>query len=345
MHLIDQQLNMMLRGRFDDGWLISEKLEKIDPSNLRHMFNRGWLLINRGHFQEGYQCLEAGRFLNVYGNGRITTDKPIWDHEDINDKTVLLNLEGGLGDQIIYVRFAKDIKKLGAKCVVCCDASLIPLFSSIEEIDEIVHADDIPSINFDFWIPSFSCSWLFGYSHHDLPNDPYIKPVDNSTAVWSQAVISDKIKVGIRWSGNTKFEHQQFRIFPPEKLINLYHNTQLQLYSFQRDNDVIELPDKIFDLQYLLISWIDTAAAIANMDLVITSCTSVAHLASAMGKPTWVIVPILPYHIWAHDGEHTPWYKKTTRIFRQTVFGEWDDVFEKIQHELSRVIKGEVSLI
>ena len=345
MHLIDQQLNMMLRGRFDDGWLISEKLEKIDPSNLRHMFNRGWLLINRGRFQEGYQCLEAGRFLNVYGNGRITTDKPIWDHEDINDKTVLLNLEGGLGDQIIYVRFAKDIKKLGAKCVVCCDASLIPLFSSIEEIDEIVHADDIPSINFDFWIPSFSCSWLFGYSHHDLPNDPYIKPVDNSTAVWSQAVISDKIKVGIRWSGNTKFEHQQFRIFPPEKLINLYHNTQLQLYSFQRDNDVIELPDKIFDLQYLLISWIDTAAAIANMDLVITSCTSVAHLASAMGKPTWVIVPILPYHIWAHDGEHTPWYKKTTRIFRQTVFGEWDDVFEKIQHELSRVIKGEVSLI
>jgi hypothetical protein len=309
------------------------------------MFNRGCLLIYHGFFQEGYKCLEAGRLLNVYGNNRIPTEQPIWNHEDLHGKTVLLNMEGGLGDQIIYIRFVKDIKRLGARCIVCCSSSLIPLFSSIEGIDEIIDYTDIPLINFDFWIPSFSCSWLFGYSHHDLPNDPYIKPMDINTAVWSQAVISDKIKVGIRWSGSTQFEHQQFRIFPPEKLINLYHNTQLQLYSFQRDNDVIELPDKIFDLQYLLISWIDTAAAIANMDLVITSCTSVAHLASAMGKPTWVIVPILPYHIWAYEGEYTPWYKKTTRIFRQTVFGEWDDVFEKIQHELTRVIKGEVSLI
>lgn len=309
------------------------------------MFNRGWLLIYKGFFQEGYKCLEAGRLLNVYGNNRISTEQPIWNHEDLHGKTVLLNMEGGLGDQIIYIRFVKDIKRLGARCIVCCSQSLAPLFSTIEEIDEIIDYSNISLINFDFWIPSFSCSWLFDYSHHNLPNDPYIKPKDNNVAVWSQAIQSEKIKVGIRWSGSAQFEHQQFRIFPPEKLINLYHNTSLQLYSFQRDNDVIELPSEIFDLQYLLISWIDTAAAIANMDLVITSCTSVAHLASAMGKPTWVIVPILPYHIWAQSGEYTPWYKKTTRIFRQTVFGEWDDVFEKIQTELSRVIKGEVSLI
>jgi len=90
-------------------------------------------------------------------------------------------------------------------------------------------------------------------------------------------------------------------------------------------------------LQHILLSWEDTAACIENLDLVITSCTSVAHLAAAMGKPTWVIVPLLPYHIWAYGDEHSPWYKTTTRVFRQTKFGDWTEPFEKISEELSKL--------
>jgi ADP-heptose:LPS heptosyltransferase len=95
-----------------------------------------------------------------------------------------------------------------------------------------------------------------------------------------------------------------------------------------------ELPDEVSDLQHLIISWEDTVACIQNLDLVITSCTSIAHIASAMGKPTWVIVPLLPYHIWANGNKNSPWYEDTTRVFRQTKFGKWENTFEEVASEL-----------
>lgn len=145
---------------------------------------------------------------------------------------------------------------------------------------------------------------------------------------------SEKPKVGIRWSGNPKFEHQQFRIFPPEYLIDLHKYDQIQFYSLQRDNDIKELPEQITDLQHLIISWEDTCAAIANLDLVITSCTSIAHVSAAMGKPTWVVVPILPYHVWAYGDQHSPWYPTTTKIYRQTEFSSWNQPFEQVENDL-----------
>jgi ADP-heptose:LPS heptosyltransferase len=78
----------------------------------------------------------------------------------------------------------------------------------------------------------------------------------------------------------------------------------------------------------------DTAACIENLDLVITSCTSIAHLSAAMGKPTWVIVPVLPYHVWAYGDQHSPWYQDTTKVFRQKTFGKWDHPFDRIEQEL-----------
>lgn len=335
MHLIDQQLNLMIRGRFDEAWKIAEELDASPDVDPRAKFNRGWHLINQGKFQEGYQCLEYGRSLNVYGSSRIDTTKPIWDQSDLKDKTVIINLEAGYGDNIIYARFATEVWRRGGKCILCCDKTLHSLFMRIPGVTECITLSQVKSTYHDFWIPGFSCSWIFGHEVDTIPNDAYIFAKPESNTLWQTVLNSDKPKVGIRWSGNPKFEHQQFRVFPPKKLINLYkENDHIQFYSLQRDNDIIELPDDISDLQHLIISWEDTAACIENLDLVITSCTSIAHLASAMGKPTWVIVPILPYHIWAYGNDHCPWYQNTTKIFRQTKFGNWDDPFERIEKEL-----------
>jgi hypothetical protein len=339
MHLIDQQLNLMVRGRFREAWKISQKLEKQDPNDLRHKFNRGWFLINQGKLQEGFQSLEAGRFLNVYGNRKIPTDKSIWDQENLKNKTVILNLEGGLGDQIIHARFAKDIKDRGGKCLICCDPSLKSLLSRVDGVKGYVNYNDIKTTKHDYWIPSFSCCWLFGYDFKNLPNKPYIKPNKQSVSQWGNLINSTKYKVGIRWSGNTKFEHQQFRIFPPNKLIDLKKYKDIQFYSLQRDTDTMELPNDITDLQHLLISWEDTAAAIKNLDLVITSCTSIAHLAGAMGIPTWVITPILPYHIWAYGKDNSPWYEDNVKIFRQKTFSKWEETFTKIESALVKKFK------
>jgi hypothetical protein len=336
MHLIDQQLNLMIRGRFEDAWKISEQLENDIPNDPRAKFNRGWHLIHQGNFQEGFKCLEYGRSLNVYGSGKINTDKPIWDQSDLTNKTVIINLEAGYGDNIIYSRFATEVWRRGGKCILCCDKSLHSLFTRIVGVESCITLDQVSSTHHDFWIPGFSCSWLFGHDKDTIPNKPYIFPKDESVEIWKTILHTNKkYKVGIRWSGNPKFEHQQFRIFPPKKLINLYkHFENVQFYSLQIDNDLVELPEDIVDLQHLLLSWEDTAACIENLDLVITSCTSVAHLAAAMGKSTWVVVPILPYHIWAYGDQHTPWYQNTTRVFRQKIFGDWENTFDSIEFEL-----------
>jgi hypothetical protein len=338
--LIDQQLNLMIRGRIDEAWKITEELERDFPNDSRAKFNRGWHLINQGKFQEGFQCLEHGRSLNVYGSGKINTTKPIWDQSDLTGKIVIINLEAGYGDNIIYARFATEVWRRGGICILCCDGSLHSMFARIPGVKECITLDQVPSTHHDFWIPGFSCSWLFGHESDTIPNDPYIFARGESVELWKSLTKTDKPKIGIRWSGNPKFEHQQFRIFPPKNIINLHKDMDhVQFFSIQRDNDLVELPEKVVDLQHLLLSWEDTAACIENLDLVITSCTSIAHLASAMGKPTWVIVPLLPYHIWAYGGDHSPWYQDSTRIFRQTKFGNWDETFEEIKQELKNLFE------
>jgi len=334
MHLLDQQLNLMVRGRVKDAWKISEKLEKEEPNNLRHKFNRAWFLIHQGDFQSGFQCLEAGRHIGVYGGNFLTDKKPIWNNQDIRNKTVVINGEGGYGDQMIFVRFAKEIMVRGGKCIVVCDEVLKCLFQRVPGVSRAINPSELNQVEFDYWIPGFSTSWIFGHNKDTIPNEPYIFANPLSISNWKNIIKSDKFKVGIKWSGNPKYEHQQYRYFPPQCLIDICDNKNAQFYSLQKDNDTLELPEHITDLQYLLISWEDTAACIANLDLVITSCTSIAHLASAMGKPTVVIVPILPYHIWAYGGKHSPWYQKSTQVFRQTKFGCWKKPFADVKKKL-----------
>lgn len=344
MHLIDQQLNLMIRGRFDEGWKLAEQMEANDPDDPRSKFNRGWFLINKGRLKEGFQCLEYGRALKVYGSGKPNTTKPIWNGEDdLTGKTVLLNMECGFGDQIIYARFATEVWNRGGTAILCCEKSLHSIFSRIPGTFKCITLEEVGSTFHDYWIPGFSCSWLFGHTFETLPSQPYIFPKDDSIPLWKTLLTTDKkIKVGIRWSGSPLFEHQQFRVFPAEKLINLHKdNKHIQFYSLQRDSDIRELPEEISDLQHLIISWEDTVACIQNLDLVITSCTSIAHIASAMGKPTWVIVPLLPYHIWAYGGENSPWYEDTTRVFRQKKFGKWEDTFEEVKNELTKLFPSD----
>lgn len=335
MHLLDQQLNLMIRGRFSEAWKIAEELERIDSNNPRSKFNRGWFLIKQGKWQEGFQCLEYGRSIGVYGSSKLSTSKPIWNRKELTGKTVIINLEAGYGDNITQARFATEVWKRGGKCILCCDKTIHSLFMRIPGVERCITYAEIPSTYHDYWIPGFSCSWLFGHSVENFPNEPYIFAKPENVNTWKAILQTKKIKIGIRWSGNPKFEHQQFRIFPPEHLINLFKNRDhIQFYSLQRDNDVKELPSEIIDLQDYFTDWEETAACIENLDLVISSCTSIAHLASAMGKPTWVIVPILPYHIWAHGDRHSPWYTTNTVVYRQKKFGVWSDTFKELENDL-----------
>ena len=354
MHEIDKMLQLQLEGKHAEARVLSDKLEKIgkdkilDPQGkntediwMRHCFNRGWFMIQQGDYQKGCHLLENGRFLNVYGSPPLHTNAPIYNPSihDIKGKSIIISLEGGYGDEIIHARFATSFKKLGAaKVYLAASPEVVSIFERIEGVEKVILRNEANTVAHDFWVPGFSAGWVAGHTFDDFPSDPYLSAKPESMELWKTILKSDKKKIGIRWAGNPKFEHQQFRKFPEPFITNISKYTDLSVYSFQRDHNVIQLPPEITDLQHLLLSWEDTCAALMNLDLLITSCTSVAHVAAAMGVKTWVIVPCLPYHTWtwkAPESTTSPYYK-TVRIFRQKEYGKWNEVFEELYDALQQ---------
>lgn len=354
MHEIDQMLQLQLQGKQKEARALSDKLEAIgaekilDPKGkntediwLRHCFNRGWFLLQDGDYQAGCKLLESGRFLNVYGSPPLRTNAPIFNPEthDIKGKSIIISLEGGFGDEIIHARFATSYKQAGAsKVYIACAIELMGMLSRIEGVDKTILRSETHTVQHDYWVPGFSAGWIAGHTFNNFPNKPYLTALPESVEVWKNIVNSDKIKVGIRWAGNPKFEHQQFRKFPENFLTNLAEYPELQIYSLQRDHNLLPLSSTIVDLQHFLLSWEDTMAAIANMDLIITSCTSIAHLSAAMGKETWIIVPILPYHTWTAgcpEGSTTPYYESAV-LYRQAIPKKWNSTFQNLYKDLEK---------
>jgi len=330
MHYLNEALKKALEGNFDE----SEKiLRENDNNDLRTKFNLGWHEIRHGRLLSGFEHLNYGRFLNVFGLPRIKGD--IWKNQNLEDKILLFRCEGGYGDQILNFRFANEFKKMGANVVISCAPSLKEIFSRHGYI--CVDNEVVSSIYYDYWVPAMSAPYILNKEYSDIYGNTYIQARERKKLYSKEK----KLKVGIRWSGNPEFEHEQYRRFPPEMMINLYETPNTTFYSFQRDENTIDgLP--FSDLKESLKTWDDTASFIEDCDLIISSCTSLAHLSAAMGKPTWIIVPILCYYTWGLPGEKTPWYN-SVRLFRQEKFGEWESVFSKVRNELEKYAQNFVS--
>src|SRR3989344_5633541 len=336
---LDQQLAANLRGDFEEGWRLSQMLERVRPTDDRAAFNRGWMEMWRGNLLRGFELMEGGRRAEVFGSKPPSKTVPRWTgEEDISGKTVLLNSEGGFGDEIANARFAKFLAERRARVVVSAHPGLVSLFERVEGVADVIPHSAIPDAVYDYWVPAMSAALPLKFSYETLPNEPYMTADFHAARAWGEVLnrqSTGKLKIGIRWSGNPKFEHEQHRKFPPEPLIALSELPGVAVFSLQRDHDIRDLPERVIDLQHRLETWEDTAAVIANLDLVITSCTATAHLAGAMGKEVWIIAPILPYYVWAKPGERSPWYK-TARLFRQETFGDWDSPLQRVRIELEK---------
>lgn len=355
MHDIDMELKLMLDGKFKEARAISDKLERLGPEGIpdpqgnlgntemwtRHCFNRGWFMIQDGDYQKGCRLLESGRFINVYGSPPLKTSAPIFnpDEHDIRGKSIIISLEGGFGDEIIHARFCQSYKDMGAaKVYLAASPEVVSIFERIPGCDGVILRNQMHTVQHDYWVPGFSAGWVAGHTFKNFPSKPYLTAKPESIEIWKNVVKGDKIKVGIRWAGNPKFEHQQFRRFPPKFLTELAKYEEVQLYSLQRDQNIIALPENIIDLQHFLISWEDTLAAIENLDIVITSCTSIAHAAAALGKETWVLTPLLPYHTWTFGAPHStksPYYD-CVKLYRQDGPKTWNSTFERLYKDFEK---------
>jgi hypothetical protein len=325
IHPLDLALQLSTQGQPD----IAEDILKNYPeqNDARVIYNLGWHEMRHGNLKRGLQMMDAGRFINCFGNERLPGE--IWKNQDLTNKTLLFRCENGLGDQIMNIRFAQDFKDKGARVVISCDKSLMSLFADLGYV--VIDSGATPYIYYDYWVPSMSAAHILDYDTPTLSGKPYISvPPKN---LYSKP---NTLKVGIRWAGNPEFEAHQHRLFDPQPLIDLHSIPDVTLYSLQRDDNLVDgLP--FADLRDQMKTWHDTAAIIQDLDLVITSCTSIAHLAGAMGKETWVIVPILAYYAWAEPKETSIWYD-SVRIFRQTNFNDWSDPMAKITQKLKQKV-------
>lgn len=333
--LLDLEFLYGLQGKIPESFEVCEKACEVFPNNDRVLYNRGWHQMLQGDLLGGFILMNRGRNVGLWGNEHIGSQMPIWNGENLDGKYVLFNCEAGFGDEITFVRFAMDMAKLGAKVTVACSSGLVSLFSRIKEFSSIIRSEAVLGVYHNYWIPSMLAPVILRTQFEDLSGKPYIIPDQKYVDKFNKIIRSDKLKVGIRWLGRDGEDYKN-RVFDRELMFNSVSQDHVQLYSLQKDHSYDKLPKHIIDLEILLDTWEDTAGAIANLDLVISSCTSVAHLAAAMGKPTWVIVPIMMYYIWTYPGEKSPWYDSVT-LFRQEKYGEWEQPFNKIKERLKRL--------
>lgn len=326
-HPLNHALEHSIFGNFELSYNILLKLSQDDP---RVLFNLGWHNLRLGNLRKGFDLINMGRWINVFGSPPLGSGKPIWHPSDfLANKTVLFRCEGGLGDQIFNIRFINYLHRKQAHVIVACDKSLIQFFKfNFPFVAAFVTDEGAKFVEHDYWIPAMSAPGLFLSDYSEVSGLPYLTSPKSNVLDFSTHR-GHGLRIGLKWSGNPLFEHEQHRKFPEQLMFDLI-SPKHTFFSLQREDDHSTLPQLPMD------TWSQTAESIASLDLVITSCTSIAHLAGALGKPTWVVIPILSYYTWSWPGDSTtPWYE-SVRLFRQTEYGSWTNPFAQIKALLAQ---------
>lgn len=262
----------------------------------------------------------------------------LWKGENIKDKTLLVYYEAGFGDVIMFARYLPLVAQKCKKLILMCQKPLSKLFRENSlGIDRIIDTY-VPEkdLEFDVHAPLLSLPYLlklkgdkvFAYS------SGYLKPNMQMVEEYKQKYFNnDKIKVGIKWQGNTYYDFD--RVIPAESFIPLMQVENTQYYSFQtfEGSEDAKVLDGIIDIGKDLIDFSQTAAAMANLDLVICNDTSLAHLAGAMGIPCWVLLPYEVNWRWHTDLSVCDWYD-SVKLFRQHKQNDWSGVFEDVLAEM-----------
>ncbi len=309
------------------------------PENADARTRRGQLALLMGDFAAGWRDYEY-RFAQT-GNKRLPSfTQPMWRNDfPLAGKTILLMAEQGMGDAIHFVRYVEQVaQQAPAAILIEAHEALRPLLATLP-VPVTVLEPGRPFPPFDCYCPLMSLPYAFGTRIDTMPARlPYLAAEPGRIDHWN-ALLGKKTfpRIGIVWSGSPALNNDFHRSIALERFVGLLPPA-LQVYSLQKDlresdaQALRELPNVIhFGAE--LGDYADTAAFIANLDLVISVDTSVAHLAGAMGKPVWILLPFLPDYRWLTERDDSPWYP-TARLFRQPEAGDWDTVFAQVRQAL-----------
>jgi tetratricopeptide (TPR) repeat protein len=337
----------LLHHLFNKLDLAIETIDKVInkyPDHNNAIFIRSLTNLKKGNFKQGWKDYESR--LNKF-NIKTHHKQPIWKGEDLKGKIIMIFSEQGLGDTINFSRYAKLVlDKNPAHVVLRVQEPLVDLLkhSKFFEKITIIPPNKKPQ-NFAYQVPILNLPGLFNTNADTIPGfASYIDPDPSLVEVYKEKLKKvKKIKVGLVWRGNPDYLRDDIRSIELKDFLPYLDHPKIQIVSLQKqktpnDQKALKNNKKIIDFMDDVETFSDTAGIIANLDMVISVDTSVAHLSGAMGKHTWTLLPFSPDWRWLMYRDDTPWYP-SMRLFRQKSVGDWLPVLDSIKESLIKVVK------
>jgi len=301
----------------------------LQPDHAPAHFNRAMAWLKQGRFREGW--LEYEWRWNCGLVARPDIPRPRWDGSALDGRAIMVHTEQGLGDVLQFVRFLPQLQRRGARVVLACQKALQALLRPLPCVDEWFPIDEPAPITFQLYSPLLSVPALLGVEAETIPRSvPYLRPDPDRLERWRPWIEGlPGLKVGLCWQGSPTFKGDQLRSIPLAQFAALTAVSGLTLVSLQKGpgEEQIEpnqqrVPLEVFADLDQDAAFVDTAAIIHHLDLVITSDTAIAHLAGALGRPVWVLLSVGSDWRWLVGRSDSPWYP-TMKLFRQRSLGDW----------------------
>ena len=336
--------NLRDDARYAEAQALVDPLRHAGQGAEAHMLYAHMLLV-QGRLPEGWRHNEFRWLTEHFLARRPRYAKPVWDGQDLRGKTILLRAEQGMGDTLQFARYASLVKAQGATVCLAVPRELATVARYLRGVDRVcLLREEETDVAFDYYAPLLSLPRVFGTGLSTIPADvPYLGVDPEREARWRAELSTKRLKVGLVFGGNPQNLEDRYRSVPMKALAALGAVEGVQFYSLQkgaREADAASPPEG-FDLVNLgpkLADFADTAAAISQMDLVISVCTSVAHLTGALGKPLWVMLHRAADWRWLTDRDDSPWYP-TARLFRQRRRGDWTEVVDRVRTALRERVR------
>ncbi|MEA2952493.1 MAG: hypothetical protein QOJ96_2013, partial [Alphaproteobacteria bacterium] len=330
---------LMNLGRFDEALRSFIDATAADPKHLEAYGYEALARLCLGDFREGWKKYET-RWSSFHLEAhRRDVQQPLWlGKEPLEDKTILLYAEQGLGDTIQFSRYVSLVAKQGAKVLLEVQSPLTALLSGFGDVARVVVRGE-PLPPFDLHCPLMSLPLAFGTELISIPPIAELHVPPDRLTTWQTRLSNlTQPKVGLVWAGRSAHGNDHNRSIPLARLSPALSAPGIQFVSLQhelREGDAALLASypSVLRLGEEFGDFADTAAVISLLDVVVTIDTSVAHLAAALGKPTWILLPLGPDFRWLLGREDSPWYP-SARLFRQQRFGDWDSVIQRVSVEI-----------
>jgi tetratricopeptide (TPR) repeat protein len=333
-----------LQGRNAEAMVCYEQTLRIDPNHAQAHYNRSRMLLAAGDFSNGWREYEWR--LKCSDLEKQAFAEPRWQGEPLEGRTLLVHAEQGLGDVLQFIRYVPQLAHFGGKIIVEVPKPLFPLLGQ-SAIPGLV-AKDAPLDRFDVQVPLMSLPLVCGTTLETIPSRvPYLAADPQWVEYWRGALGGQRtFQVGIAWQGSPTYQADRYRSIPLVEFAPLAQKG-VELISLQKGPGSQPLTEstapfrvrELVDLDGAHGPFMDTAAVIENLDLVITADTVIGHLAGALGVSVWVVLPSSPDWRWLYQREDSPWYP-TMRLFRQTSHGDWPGVFRRMAEALAAKVAG-----